>query len=80
MERIIDGKSHVTTAAAAEQLETTITRVLMLLRENALEGVQIDNEWYVESASIACCKTHGKDVKTAKGCASHCTSGGCGCK
>lgn len=80
MTQIIDGRNHVTAADAAEQLETTITRVLMLLRENALKGAQIDGEWYVEADSIACCKSHGRDMKAAQGCATYCTSGGCGCK
>ncbi len=79
MARLIGSISHVTAAEAAAELETTITRILMLLRENALEGKQLDGEWYVESASIACAKAHGNDIKTTKGCVSHCSSG-CGCK
>jgi len=80
MSMIIDGKEHISAAQAADELETTITRVLMLLRDKALVGTQLDGEWYVACDSLACGKAHGRDMKTAKGCASHCSSGGCGCK
>jgi len=80
MVRTIDGKTYVTAAEAANKLETTITRVLMLLRSNDLAGTQLAGEWYVESDSVACAKAHGTDMKAAKGCASYCSSGGCGCK
>lgn len=80
MARTIDNKSYLTAAEAAAQLDTTLTRVLMLLRGNALKGAQLDGEWYVESDSVACAKTHGTDMKAASGCATYCTSGGCGCK
>jgi len=80
MAMIIDGKEYITAARAAEELETTITRILMLIRENALVGRQLDGAWYVASDSLACGKTHGRDMKAARGCASSCSSGGCGCK
>lgn len=76
----MNGREYITAARAAEELETTITRILMLLRGNALMGRQLDGEWYVASDSIACGKAHGRDMKLAKGCASSCSSGGCGCK
>lgn len=80
MAMIVDGREYITAARAAEELETTITRILMLLRGNALIGRQLDGEWYVASDSIACGKARGREMKTATGCASACSSGGCGCK
>jgi hypothetical protein len=80
MERIINGTAHITAAAAADELKTTMTRILMLLRDKALAGEQVDGEWYVAVDSLACAKAHGTDQKVAKGCASYCSSGGCGCK
>lgn len=80
MALMLDGKEHITAAEAAAEMETTITRVLMLLRENALSGSQMDGEWYVARDSVACGKAHGREMKTVKGCVSHCSSGGCGCK
>jgi hypothetical protein len=76
---MIDGKEHITAAEAADQLETTITRVLMLLREKALAGTCQGGAWYVALDSVACAKVHGVERKTVTGCASHCSSGGCGC-
>ena len=77
---VIDGKEHVNASAAAAELDTTITRILMLLKAGQLQGVQLDGEWLVTSESLACARSHGTDLKVAKGCASHCSSGGCGCK
>ena len=80
MERMIEGVAHVTAAAAAGQLETTQLRVLMLLKEKALTGTMLDGEWFVTSESLACCRVHGQDRRVASGCATSCSSGGCGCK
>lgn len=71
---------YLTTAEAAENLGTTPTKVLMLLKSRDLKGLEIEGEWFVEPDSLACCKAHGIDVKSAQGCASYCSSGGCGCK
>jgi hypothetical protein len=76
----IEGKEYLTIAEAAENLGTTLTKVLMLLRGEDLKGKEIDGEWFVEPDSVACCKEHGIDMKAAKGCVSYCSSGGCGCK
>jgi hypothetical protein len=76
----IDGTNYLTIAEAAEYLGTTVTKVLMLLRGSDLKGKEIDGEWFVEPESLACCKSHGIDMKAAKSCVSHCSSGGCGCK
>jgi hypothetical protein len=70
----------LTVELSAETLGTTSTKILMLLKKGELKGQEIDGKWYVEADSLACCKTHGIDMKTANGCASYCSSGGCGCK
>ena len=70
---------YVTIDEAAQLLDTTPTRILMLLRQKALEGVQQGSDWLVSRESIACCKTHGRDMKQEQGCKTYCTSGGCGC-
>ncbi len=76
----INTTEYLSSAEAAEELKTTIPRVLMLLRENALEGTLLDGEWYVAKNSVACGKGRDREVNTIKGCASHCSSGGCGCR
>lgn len=80
MALFIDGVEHITAAAAAEQLATTLPRILMLLKAQELQGVQIDGDWFVTSESLACARVHGVDMKVAKGCASYCKSSGCGCQ
>ena len=80
MARTIDGIDYVTADEAAELLATTPMRVLMLMRDKALVGMQVEGEWLVSRDSVACCKAYGADMKEAKGCATYCSSKGCGCK
>jgi hypothetical protein len=80
MSQLVAGMDYLTLTEAAESLGTTPTRILMLLKNKDLKGVEIDGEWFIEPASLACCKMHGIDMKKVKGCVSYCSSGGCGCK
>lgn len=80
MTLVIDGVEHITAAAAAEKLETTVPRILMMLKSQDIQGVRIDGDWFVTSDSLACAKVHGSDRKVANGCASYCSSKGCGCR
>ncbi|MDR3579696.1 MAG: hypothetical protein P4L44_07025 [Oryzomonas sp.] len=66
---------------AAEEFGTTSLRLLMLLREGTVEGVeQEDGSWLIARASLERLKERGgmPPVKQ-KGCASSCTSSSCGC-
>lgn len=72
--------SKFTVAESAQLLETTPTRILMLLRSGELKGIETDGGWLVDADSLVCCKSGGIDMQAAKGCASYCNSGGCGCK
>ncbi len=80
MSHSIDGKEYLTITEAAENLGTTATRILMLLKKSTLKGREIDGEWLLEPDSVACCDAHGSDMKETKGCVSYCSSDGCGCK
>jgi hypothetical protein len=71
-------KLHI--AKAAEELQTTEMKVLMLLKNKALLGEEIGEEWYISRDSLECYKAHGKDLKEEMGCKTYCSSGGCGCK
>lgn len=73
-------ETRLTVAASAEILATTPTKILMLLKNGDLHGEEIAGTWFIDADSLACCKAHGIDMKAAKGCASYCNSGGCGCK
>jgi len=72
--------NKVTVEESAAALATTPTKILMLLKNGDLQGEEVDGTWFIDADSLACCKTHGIDMKTAKGCVSYCSSGGCGCK
>lgn len=80
MTQPLKSTDYLTISAAAENLGTTATKILMLLKSGELKGKEINEEWFVEPDSLACCKEHGIDMKTTKGCESYCSSGGCGCK
>jgi hypothetical protein len=70
----------LTVAESAEALATTPTKILMLLKNGDLKGREVGGEWFIDADSLACCQSHGIDMKAAKGCVSYCSSGGCGCK
>jgi len=70
----------LTVEESAEELATTPTKILMLLKNGDLQGEESEGKWFIAADSLACCKAHGIDMKTAKGCVSYCSSGGCGCK
>ena len=70
----------LTVAESAAALATTPTKILMLLKNGGLKGEEADGEWLIDADSLACCKSHGIEMKAVNGCASYCSSGGCGCK
>jgi hypothetical protein len=72
------GTSFVALAEAAQLLETTEMRVLMMLKNNVLQGkVEDDDAWYVDRASLQLCdKPRAADI-VKSGCGGGCGSG-CG--
>jgi len=52
MEKTINGKSCMEIGQAARMLETTVPRMLMLLKQGKLAGELVDGEWYVESQAL----------------------------
>jgi hypothetical protein len=77
---MIDGISCISAAEAASELNTTQLKIMMLLKQKALIGMELDGEWFVTRDSLECCKTHGIVMKVETGCKTYCSSGGCGCK
>lgn len=66
---------------AAEELSTTGLRLLMLIREGALEGHEGEGGWHITRQSLEHLKQGGGTPPVEqKGCASSCTSSRCGCK
>ena len=75
----IAGTESITIAEAAGYLETTETRILMLLKKQELVGIQDESgTWQIDKASLQLCgKPHPSDI-LKKGCGGGCGGGGCG--
>lgn len=70
------GTVFVPIAEAAQLLETTEMRVLMMLKKNEIKGKNEDDAWYVVCASLGLCdKPKAADI-VKPGCGGGC--GGCG--
>jgi hypothetical protein len=68
----------VTIAEAAQLLETTETRILMMLKKQELQGRLEDDVWHVDKISLGLCKKpNAADVVKPGGCGGGCGSG-CG--
>jgi hypothetical protein len=75
------GTNFVPIADAAQLLETTEMRVLMMLKKNELQGKMQDESWYVDRSSLnLCTKPKAADIVKPGGCGGGCsgTSSGCG--
>ena len=72
------GTNFVPIAEAAQLLETTEMRVLMLLKKNELQGKMENEAWYVDRSSLKLCeKPKAADIVRPGGCGGGCGSG-CG--
>jgi len=72
------GTNFVPVAEAAQLLETTEMRVLMMLKKNELQGKMEDEAWYVDRSSLNLCnKPKAADIVKPGGCGGSCGSG-CG--
>jgi len=69
--------AQVSAAGAAAELGTTHLRILMLIKEGVLEGMQEGGEWFVSRESLDCFKAHGGDAKAQRTCRTSC-GGSCG--
>lgn len=72
-----DARERISATEAAEELETTQLRVLMLIKEGALEGIQVGEEWYVTRNSLDCFRSHGGNAQAQIKCRTAC-GGNCG--
>jgi hypothetical protein len=72
--------TFITIAEAAQMLETTETRILMMLKKIELQGKMEDGGWYVDRSSLNLCnKPQASDIVKPGGCGI-CGSGcGSGC-
>lgn len=79
MGKMIDGKSWIDISEAAATLNSTIPKLLMLIKDGTLTGQQLEGEWYVTSDSICNCSNRDNVPHVVKGCGGGC-GGGCGSK
>lgn len=71
------GTNFVPIMEAAELLETTAMRVLMMLKKDELQGKMEDDAWYVDRSSLRLCeKPKAADIVRPGGCGGGC-GGGC---
>jgi len=63
---------------AAEELATTEIRLLMLIREGTLTGIETDEGWHINRESLERLKCAGIAPPKTKGCGAGCTASNCG--
>jgi hypothetical protein len=73
----IDVRERISATEAAEELETTHLRVLMLIKEGALDGIQAGEEWFITRKSLECFQSHGGNAQAQITCRTAC-GGNCG--
>lgn len=71
--------TYIDLATAAETLQTTEMRVLMMLRRGELTGKETGGSWLVDGAALAQCRRPQAAEVVGKGGCGGC-SGGCGGK
>lgn len=71
------GVTFISVREVATMLDTTETRVLMMLRQKVLAGRLADNGWEVDRASLHGCGKPQADGVVRPGCGGGCSSG-CG--
>lgn len=76
---VIDETEYLPIAAAATELATTETKVLMLLKRKALEGTMTDVGWVVTRASVQRYEKHDREPEQQLQCRTGCSSSKCGC-
>ena len=70
--------TFVSISEAARLLETTGTRILMMLKKQELAGRQVDGGWMIEKTSLQLCgRPKAADIVRNSGCGGGCGSG-CG--
>ena len=76
---VIDGIEYLPASMVAQKLETTETKILMLLKQKALAGELIEGSWFVTADSLACYDAQAREPEKQANCRTSCSSSGCGC-
>ena len=77
MVKMIGGGPHIPMEEAARELGTTPLRIMMLIREGAMRGCLVDDEWFVEKETLGCFRSYESEPGKPGGCGGSCPSGGC---
>ncbi|TGU72239.1 hypothetical protein E4633_07965 [Geomonas terrae] len=80
MTEMIDGKEHVTAAEAAAELSTTETKILMLLKQKALQGTLSEQGWFITRESLDSFDQDAGNPQAQLSCRTSCSSSTCGCR
>lgn len=78
MEKSQNTYQVMTIETAASVLNTTIPKILMMIKNGALKGELVDGIWEIDVESVSSCPSP-QSVAHAKGGCSSC-GGGCGSK
>jgi hypothetical protein len=70
---VIDGIEYLPASVVAQKLETTETKILMLLKQKALGGELIEGSWFVTAASLACFDAHAREPEKQANCRTGCS-------
>lgn len=62
----------VSAMEAATELGTTRLRIMMLIKEKVLKGMEEGGEWFVDRESLECFKAHGGDATSLRSCRTSC--------
>lgn len=80
MTLFIDGREYQPIATAASRLQTTETRVLMLIKQQALQGEQLEGSWFVEEASLSSFDPGAARKHPVQSNCSACSVSACACR
>lgn len=80
MTKSMDAEEYVTLADAAQALSTTETRILMLLKQKALQGTPCEGGWLIARASLDSPNARRVEAERQLSCRSSCSSSTCGCR
>lgn len=80
MTEMIDGKEHLTAAEAATELSTTETKILMLLKQKALQGTLSEQGWFITKESLDRFDRYAGEQQAQPTCRTSCSSSTCGCR
>ncbi|GFO61536.1 hypothetical protein GMST_38610 [Geomonas silvestris] len=75
----VGNEAFYSLAEVARQLGTTETRILMLLKQGALEGELVDGCWFIYQSSVAGLGPDRVSAPLEPSCRTSCSASTCAC-